>query len=149
MHCGIHIEVIIAKSNLECMYIIIIIIIIIIKKGRQCKAGREWYTRYTYQSEHPSPTIPTYKQKEEKGKKEWKTIVDIEQLRPKKSIGPALETRQSHTIEYWVSTIVPEGHRVGNESPAVLRGSAARLCVSVPMCDQSTACNPHWHVQSR
>ena len=43
-----------------------IIIIIIIKKGQQCKAGRESYT--PYQSEDPSPTIPTYRQKEEKGK---------------------------------------------------------------------------------
>ena len=40
--------------------------IIIIKKGRQCKAERKWYT--PYQSEDPSPTIPTYRQKEEKGK---------------------------------------------------------------------------------
>ena len=45
----------------------LVIIIIIIKKGRQCKAEREWYT--PYQSEDPSPTIPTYRQKEEKGKK--------------------------------------------------------------------------------
>ena len=45
---------------------IIIIIIIIIKKGRQCKTEREWYT--PYQSEDPSPTIPIYRQKEEKGK---------------------------------------------------------------------------------
>ena len=44
----------------------IIIIIIIIKKGRQCKAERERYI--PYQSEDPSPTIPTYRQKEEKGK---------------------------------------------------------------------------------
>ena len=44
----------------------IIIIIIIIKRGRQCKAEREWYT--PYQSEDPSPTIPTYWQKEKKGK---------------------------------------------------------------------------------
>ena len=42
------------------------IIFIIIKKGQQCKAGREWYT--PYQSEDPSSTIPTYRQKEEKGK---------------------------------------------------------------------------------
>ena len=36
------------------------------------------------------------------------TIVGIKQLRPiKKNIGPALETRQSHTIEYRVSKIVP------------------------------------------
>ena len=47
-------------------HIIIIIIIIIIKIGQQCKAGRERYT--PYQSEDPSPTIPTYRQKEEEGK---------------------------------------------------------------------------------
>ena len=56
-------------------------------------------------------------------------------------IGPALETRQSHNIEYGVSKIVPEGHREGNKSHAVLRGSAANRCISVPMCDQCTACN--------
>ena len=37
------------------------IIIIIIKKGRQCKAEREWCT--PYQSEDTSHTIPTYRQK--------------------------------------------------------------------------------------
>ena len=52
---------------LSFLFIIIIIIIIIIKKGRQCEAEREWCT--PYQSEDPSPTIPTYRQKEEKGKK--------------------------------------------------------------------------------
>ena len=65
----------------------IIIIIIIIKKGRQCKAKREWYT--SYQFEDPSPTTPTYRQKEEKGKKSRrKTIVGIEQLRPIKKHWP-------------------------------------------------------------
>ena len=44
-----------------------VIVIIIIKKGRQCKAEREWCT--TYQSEDPSLTIPTYRQNEEKGEK--------------------------------------------------------------------------------
>ena len=43
------------------------IIIIIIKKGLQCKGGRERYT--PYQSEDPSPTIKTYRQKKEKYKK--------------------------------------------------------------------------------
>ena len=42
------------------------IIIIIIKKGRQCKAGRERLT--PYQSEEPNPTTPTHRMKEEKGK---------------------------------------------------------------------------------
>ena len=46
--------------------IIIIIIIIIIKRGWQCKAGRERWT--PYQSEDPNPTTPTHRQKEEKGK---------------------------------------------------------------------------------
>ena len=43
-----------------------IIIIIIIKRGWQCKAGRERLT--PYQSEDPNPTTPTYRKKEEKGK---------------------------------------------------------------------------------
>ena len=45
-----------------CIVDIAYIIIIIIKKGQQYKAGREWYT--PYQSVDPSPTIPTYRQKE-------------------------------------------------------------------------------------
>ena len=41
-------------------------IIIIIKIGfQQCKAGREQLT--PYQSDDPSPTIPTHRMKEEKG----------------------------------------------------------------------------------
>ena len=46
------------------------IIIVIIKRGRQCKAGRERLT--PYQSEDPKPTTPTHRKKEEKGK----TVVD-------------------------------------------------------------------------
>ena len=41
-------------------------IIIIIKKDRQYKAGRGRLT--PYQSEDPSPTLRTYRGKEEKGK---------------------------------------------------------------------------------
>ena len=48
-----------------------------------------------------------------------------EQLGQQKGIGPALETRQSHTIEYGVNQIVPERYWEGNKSPVVLRGSAA------------------------
>ena len=44
----------------------IIIIIIIIKRGWQCKAGRERST--PYQSEDPNPTTPTHRKKEEKKK---------------------------------------------------------------------------------
>ena len=43
-----------------------VIIIIIIKKDSQCKAGRGRLT--PYQSEDTSPTLPTYRGKEEKGK---------------------------------------------------------------------------------
>ena len=46
--------------------IIVIIIIIIIKKGWQFKAGGERLT--PYQSEDPSPTITTYRMREENGK---------------------------------------------------------------------------------
>ena len=59
-----------------------------------------------YQSEDPSPTLPTYRLKEAIGK-----IVEGkkgEQLGQQKGIGPALETCQSHTIEYVVNQIVPE-----------------------------------------
>ena len=43
-----------------------IIIIIIIKRGWQCKDGRERLT--PYQSEDPNPTTATHRKKEEKGK---------------------------------------------------------------------------------
>ena len=45
---------------------ILIIIIIIIKRDWQCKAGRGRLT--PYQPEDPSPTLPNYRGKEEKGK---------------------------------------------------------------------------------
>ena len=81
------------------------IIIIIIIKDWQCKAGRGRLT--PYQSEDPSPTLPTYRGKEEKGK-----IVEDkkrrEQLGQQNGIGPALETRQSYTIKYGVNQIIPE-----------------------------------------
>ena len=46
------------------------LIIIIIRKGRQCKAGRERLTQY--QSEDSNPTTPTHRMEEEK----WKTVGD-------------------------------------------------------------------------
>ena len=71
-----------------------------------------------------------------------------EQLCQQKGIGPALESRQSHSIEYGVYQIVPEKYWEGNKSPVVLRGSAAGRGISIPMCDQSTACNPDWHIRA-
>ena len=52
-------------SQLCLVAIIIIIIIIIIKRGWQCKAGRERLT--PYQSEDLNPTTPTHRKKKEKG----------------------------------------------------------------------------------
>ena len=56
-HWSIHNNVLCACVN---------IIIIIIKKDRQWKAGRGRLT--PYQSEDPSPTLPTNRGNEEKGK---------------------------------------------------------------------------------
>ena len=64
---------------------------------------------------------------------------------PKKYIGPALETRQYYTIEYWVSKIGPQGHWEEKKSPVILRGSESSSRISIPMYDQSTACYQHWH----
>ena len=52
--------------DIPALLFVIIIIIIIVKKDWQCKAGRWRLT--SYQSEGPSPTLPTYRGKEEKGK---------------------------------------------------------------------------------
>ena len=52
----------------------------------------------TQQSEDPSPTLPiSQKMREQQGQQ--------------KGIGPALETRQSHTIKYGVNQIVPDTER--------------------------------------
>ena len=53
---------------------------------------------------------PQYQPIDRKIMEKYKTIVGIEQLTIIKSIYPALETCQSHTIEYGVSKIVPLGH---------------------------------------
>ena len=73
-------KIILIKCNinfLQEMYIyislnrqILIIVTIIIKKDWHCKAGRGRLT--PYQSEDPSPTLPTYRGKEEK----WKIVED-------------------------------------------------------------------------
>ena len=36
-----------------------------------------------------------------------------------------------------------------NKSPTILRGSAARKGISVPICDHSAACNPHQDIRHR
>ena len=81
MHNFVYLNGVYYQNRMYNCIIIIIIIIIIIQKNWQCKAGRGRLT--PYQSKDPSPTLPTYRGKEEKGK-----IVEA-----------VLETRQSHTIE--------------------------------------------------
>ena len=66
--------------------------------------------------------------------------------RPIKGIDPAVETRESHTIEYGVTKIIPQRYWLENESPIVLRGSAARRRISVAMCDHSAAFNHRRHI---
>ena len=75
-------------------------IIIIIKKEWQCKASRGRLT--PYQSENPSPTLPTYRGKEEKRKIVEDKKGESNQAN-KKALNLLLET-----IEYGVSQIVPE-----------------------------------------
>ena len=91
-----------------------------------------------YQSEDPSPTLPTYRGKEEKEK-----IVEDkkrrEQLGQKKALDlllkPSNPTPSNTGQQDRSREILRE-----NKGPAVLRGSAARRRISIPKCDQSTAC---------
>ena len=76
-------------------------IILILKRGQQCKVWRE---RFTVQRPQPHN-----RQKEEKTNPR-KTKRDRAANSNKKSIGPALKTNQSHTIEYRSSEIVPKRH---------------------------------------
>ena len=64
------------------------------------QAEREWHT--PYQSEDPSSTIPTYKQKEEKGKKSRRLyIVGKEQLRSiKKHCNPLLKPASPTPLQH-------------------------------------------------
>ena len=57
----------------------------------------------------PKTPAPHYQPIEEKEKIEnsWRQKTR-EQLGQQKGIGPALETRQSHTIKYGVNQIIPE-----------------------------------------
>ena len=102
--------------------IVTLIIINIIKKDRQCKAERGRLT--PYQSKDPSPTLPTYREKEEKGK--------------------IVEDRKGDGA----NQIVPERYWDENKSPAVQRGFAVGRRISIPMCDQSKAGNLDWHIST-
>ena len=86
--------------------------IVIIKRGRQCKAGREWFT--PCQSNDHRRTILTYRQKEEKLKnsedrKGSSSFVQWRSSWPSYCGRHNCKTRQSHTIEYLASRIIPQG----------------------------------------
>ena len=93
--------------------------------------------------------------KEEKGK----TVVDKREASSwtnKKALALLLKPAISYHIirghQDRATEILLNGDTVlflSNKILAVLRGSAARRRISVPMCDQCTACNPHWHVRPR
>ena len=120
---------------------------IIIKK-RLAVQGRERVINTRSVRRPPSPTIPTHRMKEIKRensrKQKQKTAGAAMQI---KRHSPALETRQSHTIEYGVTKIVQQRYWKENKSPAVLRCSAVRRRISVPMSDHSAACNQDRHIQ--
>ena len=84
---------------------------------------------------HPHRGNPNRQRRERKTAEGKKRPSRVGRL---KSIGPAPKARQYHTI-------IIQIYREGNKSSAVLRGSAARRCISIPMSDQGNACNPHWH----
>ena len=73
--------------------------IIIIKKGRQCKAGI---------ADPISPKTPTPQHQPIEWKKRTGKQQETKSERAARPIGPALETRQSHTIEHGVTKIVPQ-----------------------------------------
>ena len=82
----------------------------------------------------------------ERRERQYKTKKKSEQLRPIKSINPALETCQSHTIEYRVSKNILQRYWEENKSHAVLAPYycevlPASRSISILMCDQYTTCN--------
>ena len=91
----------------------------------------------------PKTPVPQYQPKD-RNKRKGKRVEDYSRDRAaqanKKALALLLKPESptpSNTLQYRVSKIVPEGHRDGNKSLAILRGSAADRCISVPMCDQN------------
>ena len=78
-------------------------------------------------------------------KKEWQCKAGIGRLTPYQ-----FEDPQPHTTKLGRGEPDHSRERLRREqSPSGLRGSAAGRRKSIPMCDQSTACNPDWHVRKR
>ena len=94
----------------------------------------------------PNNTNPLNERREKENRRRQKVG---EQLGQQNGINPALEICLSHIIECGVTKIIPQRYLQGNKSPAILRGSAASRRISVPMYDQSAACNLHRHIRHR
>ena len=106
------------------------------------------YTYSSHQSEDAAlQLMPTHRKKKRKRENCWRQN-GSEQPGKLKSIGPALKTRQSHTIEYKVTKIVSQRQWEGNKNHAILRDSAAIGGISLPMSDQSIEGNLHWHIEA-
>ena len=88
----------------------------------------------------PAPQYKPINRKKRMGKIVEDYVLRIEQRRLIKSIGPALETRQFPHHRIRGQQDRSRGTPRGNISPDILRGSAARRCISVPMCE---------HIRSR
>ena len=88
--------------------LLLLSLLLLLKEVDSARLGES--DQHPYQSEYPSITIPTYRPKAEKGTNRRRQK-RIEHLFPrKKNISPTLETSHSHTIEYRVGNIVPQGH---------------------------------------
>ena len=101
--------------------------------------SREWELDTQYISpKTPAQPYQPIKRKKRKVKQQ-KIKSGACSLVQQKNIGFALKARQPQTMKYRVSKIVPKRWREGNKWHAVLRGSAARRHISIPMCDRSVA----------
>ena len=130
----------------------------IIKRSLQCKAGREWFT--PYQSRDPSPTIPTYRQKEEKGKNSWRQKGIKQRRWIKKGLALLLKPTSPTPSNTGSARLLHRDTEIGIKVLLLMRYykvmqrlsvycHAARRRISILMCYQSTACNPHWHIRHR
>ena len=88
--------------------IVVIIIIIIIKRGRQCKADREWCTPCQFQD--ASPTVPTYRPKVEKGK----TVEDKREL-------AALANKKTSVLILKTTSLTPSNTGSGGSFKETMR----------------------------
>ena len=106
--------------------------------------GQERARTLSVQRPQPHTTNP-WKEERENSRRQKRKSRSCQQ----ESIGSALETRHSHTIKHWVTKIVRKRHREEHKGSAILRNPTAWGCERVPMSNQSTTRNTHWHIRQR